>query len=90
MRLFMEHDPAPNPRRVRLFLAAKGAQAPQERISLRAVRAEVAVTDEESPVPRLHAWNLRRRQSLAVWTEELSARAVQAPTDPREGAVRNS
>ncbi len=36
MKLYMEDDPAPNPRRVRLFLAAKGVSVPEERVPLRA------------------------------------------------------
>jgi glutathione S-transferase len=34
MKLYHEYDPAPNPRRVRLFLAAKGLEIPLERVSL--------------------------------------------------------
>lgn len=35
MKLYMEDDPAPNPRRVRLYLAAKGLTLPEERVPLR-------------------------------------------------------
>ncbi len=35
MQLFTERDPAPNPRRVRLFLAAKNARLPETRVDLR-------------------------------------------------------
>lgn len=35
MLLYTENDPAPNPRRVRLFLAAKGAEVAQTRVKLR-------------------------------------------------------
>lgn len=35
MKLYMEDDPAPNPRRVRLFLAEKGVAVPEVRVPLR-------------------------------------------------------
>ena len=35
MRIFTEDDPAPNPRRVRLFLAEKGVTIPEVRVPLR-------------------------------------------------------
>lgn len=35
MKLYMEDDPAPNPRRVRLFLAEKGLSVPEVRVPLR-------------------------------------------------------
>lgn len=35
MKLYMEDDPAPNPRRVRLFLAEKGVSVPEVRVPLR-------------------------------------------------------
>ena len=65
-------------------------QEPRELLGLRAVRAEVAVADEECPESRLHASNLLCRRSLAVWTLEASAARVQARTNRREGAVRGA
>jgi glutathione S-transferase len=35
MKLYVENNPAPNPRRVRIFLAEKGISIPLERVSLR-------------------------------------------------------
>ena len=35
MKLYDEHNPAPNPRKVRIFLAEKGMEIPRIRVSMR-------------------------------------------------------
>jgi hypothetical protein len=61
----------------------------RERVCLRAVRAEVAVADEECPVARLHASKLLRRQSLAVSTQEASARGVKGRREGCEAIMKD-